>query len=284
MLIEIILILIASILLISSFVLPQKIVKEESFNPTGDSEIRKQIQHELDNMHAELETIVSDLNESMEAETKRKLEYLANEKIMAIHEYSDQVMDSIHKNHGEVMFLYGMLNDKENDIKQLLEQLSDFKASANNSIGNEKKIVGVNKQMNMSSQRDSLAVFSNEKNLESIDAEMEELGINLDSAFSFMEEGKSQKNEELEEVASAFSEKQDVEIKSRSATGSRSRRVKPLGTETRTRKSKDAEGIDNQRILQLFDQGNTTKEIAKKLKVGVGEVKLIVDLNRGEKV
>ena len=44
--------------------------------------------------------------------TEAALDKLSNEKIMAVNEYSDTVMEEIQKNHTEVMFLYSMLNEK----------------------------------------------------------------------------------------------------------------------------------------------------------------------------
>ena len=45
------------------------------------------------------------------------LERVTNEKIMAVNEYSDTVLEEINKNHKEVLFLYDMLNDKHDNLK-----------------------------------------------------------------------------------------------------------------------------------------------------------------------
>lgn len=44
------------------------------------------------------------------------MERVANEKIMAVNEYSDTVLEEINKNHKEVTFLYDMLNDKHDTL------------------------------------------------------------------------------------------------------------------------------------------------------------------------
>ena len=54
------------------------------------------------------------------------MEKLSNEKIMAISEFSDTIMDSMNKTHNEIMFLYSMLNDKHADLTKLAGQLQQF--------------------------------------------------------------------------------------------------------------------------------------------------------------
>ena len=50
-------------------------------------------------------------------ETEDKLESLSNDKIIAVGEYSDQILEKIDGNHKEVVFLYQMLNEKEEELK-----------------------------------------------------------------------------------------------------------------------------------------------------------------------
>ena len=52
-----------------------------------------------------------------------RLERLTNEKIMAVNEYSDTVLQEIHKNHEEAMFLYDMLNNKHANIKDTVSKM-----------------------------------------------------------------------------------------------------------------------------------------------------------------
>lgn len=56
-----------------------------------------------------------------------KLCKLSNEKIMAVNEYGETILEQIHKNHSEVVFLYSMLNEKEAELKKLLAQAHGFK-------------------------------------------------------------------------------------------------------------------------------------------------------------
>lgn len=58
------------------------------------------------------------------------LEKLTNEKIMAVNEYSDSVIDQIHKDHDEAMFLYDMLTHKQEELQTLSGQVSSLAKDA----------------------------------------------------------------------------------------------------------------------------------------------------------
>ena len=83
----------------------------------SEDEIRKMVDRELDNVKTHIADIVDEtVTYSME-KTERSMERIANEKIMAVNEYSDTVLEEINKNHKEVIFLYDMLNDKHENLK-----------------------------------------------------------------------------------------------------------------------------------------------------------------------
>lgn len=60
---------------------------------------------------------------------ERALEKETNEKIMAISEYSDTVMENMNKTHNEIMFLYNMLNDKHAELTGLATDLQKIAAN-----------------------------------------------------------------------------------------------------------------------------------------------------------
>ena len=61
------------------------------------------------------------------AESEDKLESISNDKIIAVGEYSDQVLEKINSNHKEVVFLYQMLNDKEDELKETVTKLENMR-------------------------------------------------------------------------------------------------------------------------------------------------------------
>ena len=64
------------------------------------------------------------VSEETLAKTEEYLSRLSNEKIMAVSEYSDQILEKINRNHEEVVFLYNMLNNKENELKETLKEIN----------------------------------------------------------------------------------------------------------------------------------------------------------------
>ena len=55
--------------------------------------------------------------------TEDSLSRLSNEKIMAVSEFSDQILEKISRNHEEVVFLYNMLNDKQKELKETVKEI-----------------------------------------------------------------------------------------------------------------------------------------------------------------
>ena len=74
------------------------------------------------------ESIEAQIDASSE-QVERALEKETNEKIMAISEYSDTVMENMNKTHNEIMFLYNMLNDKHTELTGLATDLQKIAAN-----------------------------------------------------------------------------------------------------------------------------------------------------------
>ncbi len=121
---EIGLLIIGGVIFILSFVLPKK--KEELDEDTkklAGEQIRDILDKEIAGVQSKIEDVVSETIEESSSETERALEKMTNEKIMAINEYSDTVIDDINKNHKEVLFLYDMLNDKHVTIRNTVTEV-----------------------------------------------------------------------------------------------------------------------------------------------------------------
>ena len=96
-----------------------------------EKEMKQADQQILDKIEEHLDDSMAIADRGMEKET--------NEKIMAISEYSDTVLEAINKSHNEIMFLYSMLNDKHSELTGLASELSGFsekmKAAENEILG-----------------------------------------------------------------------------------------------------------------------------------------------------
>ncbi len=171
-------------------------------------------------VEAEVANVIDDKIEQMEI----KIDKLTNEKIMAMGEYSEEIQEKISQNHDEVMFLYNMLNDKEEVLKNTIRDIEAVKASV-------KKMAIVN-DVAKDVTKKSANVVANEEPM-----------INDTSKV---------------EVSEA-----KEEVKSTEKSGSlRKREI----------------SNNNQMILDLYAKGKTNIEIAKELGLGIGEVRLVIDL------
>ena len=111
--IEIVLIIIGAGIFLLGYLLPagKKDVDGE-VQLISEAEIRKMVEGETETVREKVSDIVDEtIGYSIE-----KMERVANEKIMAVNEYSDTVLEEINKNHKEVTFLYDMLSDKHETL------------------------------------------------------------------------------------------------------------------------------------------------------------------------
>ena len=111
---EITLILVGIVFLIGSFMVKDKLSKNDldKIADMSAEELKVITEKEITNAESAIDGMLDEHIASKTDETKRNLEKETNSKIMAINEYSDTVLDSINKSHNEIMFLYSMLNDK----------------------------------------------------------------------------------------------------------------------------------------------------------------------------
>lgn len=123
--IEIVLIVVGVVILIVGYLLPAgKRDADEEVQLISEAEIRKLVEGEAETVRERVSEIVDETIGYSIEKTERAMERVANEKIMAVNEYSDTVLEEINKNHKEVTFLYDMLNDKHDTLMASIGQAS----------------------------------------------------------------------------------------------------------------------------------------------------------------
>lgn len=137
--VEIVLIIIGVIFLVGSFFLSEKLSQKdlEQITLMSEADLKHIAEKQVKSIKSQVEDSVEEIiDESLEI-TKRGLEKETNNKIMAVSEYSDTVMETINKTHNEIMFLYSMLNDKHaetaeivGDLQKYAKQISEFDMEA----------------------------------------------------------------------------------------------------------------------------------------------------------
>lgn len=246
--IEIIILSIGVILVAVTYILSEKFelggksIDEELSNNT------KRIAEELAREEVERE-LANNIDEKIEAAAV-ELDKIANEKILALGNYSDDILKKIDDNHNEVMFLYNMLNEKEATLKDTIRDIEALKLSI-------KKMALVNDM--------SVAVA---KKVEQAAAkkrakQQEPVGDNAE---------KKTKNEAS--VKEALVKDYSPEEKTEKMVEMENDPVR------RNRETSKDISNRNEEILRLHREGSTNIEIAKKLGIGIGEVRLVIDLFR----
>ena len=126
--VEIVLILIGVIFLIGSFFVTERLSQKdlEQITLMSEADLKHIAEKQVKSIKSEVENSVEEIiDESLEI-TKRGLEKETNNKIMAVSEYSDTVMEEMNKTHNEIMFLYSMLNDKHTETADLVGDLQKY--------------------------------------------------------------------------------------------------------------------------------------------------------------
>lgn len=132
--VEITLIIVGIIFLLVSFLVQEKLSPKdiESITSLSENELKIIAEKQLKNANDQIEDAITDTVEEKKETTKRELEKETNEKIMAIDEYSNTVLESMNKTHNEILFLYSMLNDKHTELTDLAAQLQQFSEQLKN--------------------------------------------------------------------------------------------------------------------------------------------------------
>lgn len=107
------------------------IISSRMIDRTGKTSGQQPIRLNMEDYEEELKQFqgrvteqLSELKEEIIIRTDDELSSLSNEKIMAVGEYSDQILEKIKHNHEEVVFLYNMLSEKEKELKAAVLTMS----------------------------------------------------------------------------------------------------------------------------------------------------------------
>ena len=218
--VEITLIIAGIVFLLVSFLVQEKLSPKdiESITSLSENELKIIVEKQLKNAHDQVEDAIADVVDEQKETTKRDLEKETNEKIMAIDEYSNTVLESMNKTHNEILFLYSMLNDKHTELTDLAAQLQQFSEQMKNT---ENEVL------------ENLAFAAKDVQQKVSEAEPIDESEAIRASFENSQEAQDQVNH-------------------------------------------------NERILALHQQGLSDVEIARELGLGLGEIKLVIGLFKGE--
>ena len=221
---EIVLLIAGIIIFTGSFFLPLGGEKNTGIDQkAAKEEIHSLVEEEMNTVRSKMQDKMEETSGDAIEKAERSLERLTNEKIMAVNEYSDTVLQEIHKNHEEAMFLYDMLNSKHANIKDTVSKIDKAVKAAENKTAENKTV------------EDKAAADK--------------------TAGTVAEEKKS----DTLQTESLIQPENSPEIGFMGETVQEGQN-------------------NNEKILGMHRQGKSTVAIAKELGLGVGEVKLVIDL------
>ncbi|MBQ2936143.1 MAG: hypothetical protein IJD96_07930 [Lachnospiraceae bacterium] len=278
---EVIVLILGILVFILSYLLPAgKKDKSREDVPFREEEMKEIFEKEVAEAKSQIQDIVDEtITYSME-KTERSMERLTNEKIMAVNEYSDTVLEQINKNHKEAVFLYDMLNDKHQNLKETVSEATKTVTEVKQTV---KEAEAIPERIPLQEYPDAEDIV---RATMEIMAEKEEMTEENETAFV--------------PITQLVSEEKPVRKRTRKA-----KVIEPVVSEdvpdspdadaVKTEKKKKAEKVDvstiaapgrggrnsNERILELHKAGKSNMAIAKELGLGIGEVKLVIDLFEG---
>ena len=246
--IEIIMLLCGIAFLILSFFVGNEKVSQ---HPVTDADLFSE--EKIETLKKDLEHSITEAADDLIEDAKNKLASASNETIISIDEFSKQTLERITHNHEEVVFMYNMLQNKEEELKKSTEE---FQKSLDEF---EKKKTAI---------KDDLLVMTASA----------ESGIELARRKTAAIKATDEKNETVKTA-----EKKTTKTTSRKTV---TKNTDPVKKEVTSVESPVAQietadiSEDNkvQKILDLYHSKKSVLEISKVLGLGQGEVKLVIDL------
>ena len=246
--IAIILLLVGCVFMVGSFFISEKLSSSElnKIAELSEDELKKIIEREVNNAGTRMDDVIAQKIEEAGEQAERAMEKESNEQIMQIHEYSETVMESMKKTHDEIMFLYSMLNDKHTEMTSMTGDLQRLAADIRNL------------QENMSAKAGT--------------------SIRKPVAESHVAQQPVRKqNAVVQPMPETITVQPEPEVQV-----NRFQEIQEPEHKTEKPETADAQGMSNDMILKLYEQGLSKVEIAKQLGRGLGEVNLVIELYKGD--
>lgn len=246
---ELILLITGALVFTISFLLPtgKKEKKEEGAEVRiPEEELREKIEGEVREAQQKINDIVEETVKYSMEKTERVMEKTSNEKIMAINEFSNTVLEQIGKNHKEAVFLYDMLNDKHDKLKNTVSEAMTVEGKLKEELEQAKfspiqaERITVLPDLTAESEAGAAKEPARKRKPSSAKTKAEEAV-------------QSEKQADRKETAKHV----DVSMAAAGKNGSRN---------------------NNEKIRELHKAGKSNMAIAKELGLGIGEVKLVLDL------
>ncbi len=294
---QIVVLVLGLVLFTVSFFIPDKQTNTKEVREKEEQIFKELVEREIPDIRQKLNEEAEGIVESAKENTQRQMERLTNEKMMAINEYSDTVMSEIHKNHEEAVFLFDMLNNKHAQVKNTTAELSQVvkqskqvqaavAATAEKVAEAETKAVVEEPAFEPMVSKELEVIIPQE--LPTEEEIMQEVYAQEDfpkETPSYEEPAQDDDWHDTEEAEVVQKKKTSAPIYAGSDDYDDEYDYEDEYDDYNNVEimfaSENNEVTNNDRILELHKAGKSNMAIAKELGLGIGEVKLVIDLFKG---
>lgn len=262
----------------------EKIAEEIRAKALSDESLKKVMDKVEKNFTDKLSGVAED---KLDSSTDHMSE-IANNKMLAINEMSGQLIEKIEQNHKEVIFLYDMLNEKSDNLKDFSAKIDGLRKELESE---EKRIKALNHDLDdkivklkevrqtVIAKPDRTASAQQEKSvtvptgIEQVKATSEILNnVVPTQAKALVQMQKKEQEAMTQNVAEQAVSKEEKSTEASPA------QVKQQVVEAEAKTDSKAELSTNDKILLMKEEGKSVLEISKALGIGQGEVQLILGL------
>lgn len=223
--------------------------------------------------------------------TEVSLDKISNTKILEMNEYADNILGEINRNHNEAVFLYDMLNDKAKEVKSTVKdvnvtkkQVEKIQAEVTSAAANPEEDNAYADKSGDKSQRRS------EHEFRSMTPEIvREIDMPVTSEYNDSQENDSYGTggadindgmdmvspQELMAVSQMLGQDMQQNIQ---------QNIQTVSAQDNGMHDNGTHGLNrNDEILSMYESGMDSRQIAKELNLGIGEVRLVIDLYKSTK-
>lgn len=275
--IEIALLVLGTLFVVISFFIVGERPDED--NDKSNSEPRKLTEEEERQIRDNISTIVEEQSELILSGTDDRLDKISNEKIIAVSEYSDQVLEKINTNHQEVVFLYDMLQKKEEELKATLNALNSSRVEYEKLYEKMAEISALAEKRHDEMIRDGLVGTVRKRS--NVSAEAPVKTITAQKSTVVTETPAPAKRVREAQNSEALTKTPARRAPARKPVAREEIETLPKEIALIAGKTQDIEQgamSKNDKILALHKKKKSVIEISKLLGIGQGEVKLVIDL------
>lgn len=241
------------IVFVGSFFVTEKLSSSdtEMISRLSEKEVKSLVEKELSKASEQMDRLLSEKSEEAVEKIELSTDKDTNEKLMSIGEYSDTILKAMNDSHDEIMFIYQILNEKQENITDMVSEIGKQESTLRNMKAS------IEDKLKELEAKEISVKEAQIKESETLELHFKEDVLSLKEAFI-------QKMDQVEET-----KKEKSAIETLQASKNEKNTTTGLDSSKEEMKKK---------IVSMHQEGFSEVEIAKKCGVGIGEIKLILGL------